>query len=45
MNDTLRQVVKSLEEKGYRFGFDDDAPDDEVEATLDIVFSGCSDDF
>ena len=45
MNDTLRQVVKSLEEKGYRFSFDDDEPDDEVAAILDIVFSDCSGDF
>jgi hypothetical protein len=45
MNETLRQIVKSLEEKGYRFSFDDNASDDEVEETLDIVFSDCSGDF
>lgn len=44
MNNKLRQVVKRLEQQGYRFSFDETTPDADVEATLDIVFGDFDDD-
>lgn len=44
MNDDLRQVVHRLEQQGYRFDFDEQTSDHEVEEVLDLVFADYCDD-
>ena len=44
MNDDLRQVVHRLERQGYRFDFDDQTFDHEVEDVLVLVFADYCDD-
>jgi hypothetical protein len=44
MNDDLRQVLHRLGQQGYRFDFDEQTPDHEVEDVLDLVFADYCDD-